>query len=635
VAVADVGLHDLDTLVDLFVVLATGPLVDVIAGPVNAWSTYCLYESANCLVSFEKSVITNRSCDSQTRPQSEIRASSSGTVDAPGLPTAGTATDRLGQFATAFDGRFEPRPVGVDRNDEAESGYAGSMTTVSGTSESYWMDSTPATAYPPVTRALEVDVAVIGGGIAGICTAWELARAGRQVAVLEADRIVAGTTGYTTAKLTAQHSLIYDQLRRSFDVETARLYAASQVVAIDRVLAVAAELGIDCDLERLPAYTYVTSAGQVEQIHAEVDAAVAAGLPASLVTETALPFEVAAAIRVDDQAQFHPRRYLLALAEDLTRRGGRIFERTRITGLDEGEPCRLTTETGVTVTAREVVVATHYPIFDRAALFTRLVPRRELVVAAPIAAEDDPGGMYVTVENNTRSVRTAPYRDGRRLLIVTGEHFTPGTDGVDKRWRRLAEWTLEHFNTDALAYHWAAQDNTTTDNMPYVGRFHPGTEHVWVATGFNAWGMSNGAMAGQLLAALICGETLPWADIYDPRRLHPTVEAAPLLKANIKAAGHFIGDRLRPSHVDSPDDLPPGAGAVMRLNGQRCAVHRDDSGDLHAVSATCTHLGCTVAFNEAEKTWDCPCHGSRFDPDGAVLHGPATKPLASHPVEGR
>jgi glycine/D-amino acid oxidase-like deaminating enzyme/nitrite reductase/ring-hydroxylating ferredoxin subunit len=507
------------------------------------------------------------------------------------------------------------------------------MTTVSGAAESYWMDSTSLTAYPPITDDVEVDVAVIGGGIAGICTAWELTRAGRQVAVVEADRIVAGTTGYTTAKLTAQHSLIYDRLRSTFNVETARRYAASQLDAIDRVAAVTTELGIDCDLERLPAYTYVTSAGQVEQIRAEVDAAIAAGLPASLVTDTALPFEVAAAIRVDDQAQFHPRRYLLALAEDLTRRGGRVFERTRITGLDEGEPCRLTTEAGAIVTAREVVVATHYPIFDRAALFTRLVPRRELVVAAPIAAADDPGGMYLTTEDNTRSVRTAPWRDGQRLLIITGEHFKPGTDGVDERWRRLAEWSLAHFNTDGLAYHWAAQDNTTADTMPYVGRFHPGAEHVWVATGFNAWGMSNGVMAGRLLAALICGETLPWADIYDPRRIHPTMEAGTFLKANLTVAGHFIGDRLRPSHLDSPDDLPAGAGAIMRIAGQRCAVYRDSSGDLHAVSATCTHLGCTVAFNDAEQTWDCPCHGSRFAPDGSVLHGPATEPLASRPLE--
>jgi glycine/D-amino acid oxidase-like deaminating enzyme/nitrite reductase/ring-hydroxylating ferredoxin subunit len=512
------------------------------------------------------------------------------------------------------------------------------MTNVSGADESYWMASTHPTAYPSLDRDngadIEVDVAVIGGGIAGICTAWELIRAGRQVAIFEADRIVAGTTGYTTAKLTAQHGLIYDWLRSALGADTARLYAASQLDAIERVVAVVAQLGIDCDLEHRAAYTYVTSADKVERIRAEVDAAAAAGLPASFVTDTGLPFDVAAAIRVDDQAQFHPRRYLLALAEDLTRGGGRIFERSRVTGLTEGQPCRLTTESGVTVVAHDVVVATQYPIFDRAALFTRLAPRRELVVAAPIPVEADPAGMYLTAENNTRSVRTAPCGDGQRLLIVTGEHFTPGAKGIEARWQRLAEWTRHHFGSPVLAYRWAAQDNITTDRVPFVGRFHAGAEHVWVAAGFNAWGMTNGVMAGRLLAALLTGKSLPWANIYDPRRVHPMVEARPFLKANIAVAGHFLGDPLRSSHFGSPDDLPAGAGAVMRIDGKRCAVYRDNSATLHVVSAACTHLGCTVAFNDAEQTWDCPCHGSRFDPDGAVLHGPATQPLPPRPVQG-
>jgi len=506
------------------------------------------------------------------------------------------------------------------------------MATVSDRAESYWMDSSAPTAYPPVDGDVEVDVAVVGGGIAGLCSAWELTRAGRRVAVFEADRIVAGTTGYTTAKLTAQHGLVYDRLRSSLGADTARWYARSQLDAIERVAAVVAELGIDCDLERLPAFTYATPAGAVEQVRAEVEAATAAGLPASLVTDTGLPFEVAAAIRVEGQAQFHPRRYLLALADDLTHHGGQIFERTRVTDLDEGEPCRLSTESGATVSARDVVVATHYPIFDRAALFTRLVPRRELVVAAPIAAADDPAGMYLTTEDNTRSVRTAPYGDGHRLLIVTGEHFKPGAEGVEERWHRLATWTRERFKVDTLAYHWAAQDNTTPDRVPFVGRFHPGTDHVYVATGFNAWGMASGVMAGTLVAALIGGAKPEWAAIYDPARRHVRAEAGTFLKATLAVAGHYIGDRLRPSHVDSPDDLAAGQGAVIRLRGERCAVYRDTSGTLHSVSATCTHLGCTVAFNDAEGSWDCPCHGSRFDPDGAVLHGPATQPLPRRPL---
>ncbi|NUT37867.1 MAG: FAD-dependent oxidoreductase [Hamadaea sp.] len=507
------------------------------------------------------------------------------------------------------------------------------MTVMPGRAESYWMDSTDSTGYPSLGGDLQVDVAVIGGGIVGICTAWELVRAGRSVAVVEADRIVAGTTGYTTAKLTSLHTRIYARLASSLGPEAARLYATSQQDALGHVQTVAAELGVDCDLEWRPAFTYTTAEDGVDALRAEAEAAYDAGLPASFVTESSLPFPIAGAVRVDGQAQFHPRKYLLAVAADVVRRGGQIFERTRVMGLDEGEPCRLTTEAGQTVTARDVVVATHYPVFDRALLFTRLVPRRELVVAAVIPAADDPQGLFITQEDNTRSVRTAPYEPGRRLLIVTGEHFTPGSPDVSARLQRLTAWTRRTFDVESIPYHWAAQDNESTDGVPFVGPLHLGADHTWVAAGFGGWGMTNGVMASRLLAAQIAGGVQPpWADFYTPKRVHPLVEAPAFVKAGAQVAKHFVADRFRSSHVDSVDDVAPGAGAVLRVGGQRCAVHRDDDGKLHAVSATCTHLGCTVGFNDAEKTWDCPCHGSRFDVDGAVLHGPATRALEPRDV---
>jgi len=504
------------------------------------------------------------------------------------------------------------------------------MTRRSVTDRSYWMESSAATAYPPLTADADADVVVIGGGIAGICTAWELARAGRRVAVLEADRIVAGTTGYTTAKVSAQHTLIYARLLDSVGADGARLYARSQQDAVGHVERTAEELSIDCDLERLPAFTYVESDAGVDTIRTEVEAARQAGLAASFVTGTGLPFGVAGAIRVEDQAQLHPRRYLLALAEAATQHGAAIYERTRAVGLEEGEPCRVTTERGNVVTAGDVVVTTHYPVFDRALLFARLVPHRELVVAAAIPAERDPGGMFISEEEGTRSVRTAPLDDGRRRLLVTGETFKPGAPdagSVSERFERLAAWARERFGVDRPAYRWAAQDNHSTDRLPYVGLFHPGARHVYVATGFGGWGMSNGVMSGRLLSALIVGDDPPWAGLYDPRRLRPVQEAVPLLKAQASVARHFVTDRLRSSHLDSVGEIEPGTGAMVGIGGERCAVFRDDDGSVQAVSARCTHLGCIVHFNEAERAWECPCYGSRFALDGTVLHGPANRPL--------
>ncbi|MFC9847972.1 FAD-dependent oxidoreductase [Streptomyces sp. NPDC060223] len=503
------------------------------------------------------------------------------------------------------------------------------MDKAMGEHGSYWIETAPTgPPHPPATADLTVDVAVVGAGIAGLSAAWELARSGRSVAVLEADRIAVGVTGHTTAKLTALHTLIYDRLRHTRGAEAAKLYGRSQLEAIEHAAAIVRELDIDCDWEEKAAFTYTQDTGAVDQLKAEADAAREAGLPAEFVTETGLPFPVAGAVRVTEQAQFHPRKYLLALADDLVRAGAVIHEGTRVVALKEGEPCRLTTEAGVTVTATDVVVATHYPVFDRALLFTRLSPRRELVVAAPIPSERDPHGMFITLDQRTRSVRTAPYTDGQRLLIVTGEHFTPGTGDVEERFARLADWAEAHFGKLTFTNRWAAQDNDSTDSVPLVGPLHVGSRHTYVATGFGGWGMSGGIMAGRLLSDLITGRQPSWSELYDPRRVRSAVREAPaFLKHQAHVAGHFVGDRLPAISGASVDSIAPGDGAVVRVGGHRCAVHRDTDGQLHAVDARCTHLGCLVAFNRAEGAWECPCHGSRFSSDGEILQGPATRPL--------
>ncbi|WP_127125432.1 FAD-dependent oxidoreductase [Georgenia sp. SYP-B2076] len=503
-----------------------------------------------------------------------------------------------------------------------------------GTAESYWMRTTPTTAYPQLTEDLEVDVAVIGAGIAGMSAAWELAAAWRSVALLEAGRIVAGVTGHTTAKLSALHGLNYARIRAAFGPDGARLYAQSQQDAVEHAASVSAELGIDCDLERLPGFTYVEAEDGLGEIREEVDAAAEAGLDVSFVTATGLPFPVAGAIRMEDQAQFHPRKYLLGLAEDLVRRGGRIFERTRATELDEGDPCRVTTEQGRVVTVRDVVVATHYPVFDQATIYSGMAPKREFAVAWPIPAEHDPHGISLTREQDIRSVRTAPYDDGRRLLIVTGEHYRPGAGRTTARYERLTAWTRGHFPVAEIACWWATQDHSTPDHVPYVGPFHPEAKHLWVATGFGGWGMSTGVMAGQLLTASIAGEELEWARLYDPRRLHEPRRATPTVKTEPRPAarstpaagdGDGAGDGERPPVA--VDDVAAGTGAVLTLDGGDCAVYRDEDGAAYVLSARCTHLGCTVGFNDAEVAWECPCHGSRFAVDGTVIQGPATRPL--------
>jgi len=500
-----------------------------------------------------------------------------------------------------------------------------------GTAASLWLHESPVTTYPQLDGDLSVDVAIVGGGIVGLTAATLLKRAGATVAVIEAGRVARGVSGHTTAKVTSLHGLRYSGLASSWSEEAARAYAESNQVGVEGIAQLVEEEAIDCDFERVPAYVYAETSERVRAVEREADAARVAGLDATLVREVDLPFPVQTAVRLGDQAQFDPYRYLTALARGIPGEGSHLLERTRALDVDEGEPCRVRTAQG-SIVAGDVILATLIPFLDRGGYFARSRPERSYLIAYEADRPTALGGMYLSAEEPTRSLRTAT-RGGRRLTLVGGEGHTTGQEAhAAEHVLRLERFAQEHFGPGTVVNHWSSQDFTSKIGVPFVGRLTPLSSRVHVATAFGKWGMSAGTAAALILSDAIMRRPNLWAWLYDPNRLRPASGLASLLGHNLGVARRFASGRLAPPAAGPESGLEPGEGRVVRSGTRLVGVSRGSDGEVRRVSAVCTHLGCVVAWNDAEESWDCPCHGSRFDAAGNVLQGPAVEGLAR--IEG-
>ncbi|HZB06637.1 MAG TPA: FAD-dependent oxidoreductase [Thermoleophilaceae bacterium] len=443
---------------------------------------------------------------------------------------------------------------------------------------SLWFEGRERPERPALGRDITVDVAVVGAGIVGLTTALLLERQGASVAVLEMRHVAAGASGYNTAKLSSLHGLTYSQLVKKLDRQKARTYGEANEAGIARVVELADELGIDCDLRRKPNFTYAEDPSDLDAVREEADVAGELGLPATFVDELDLPYPVAGAVRFDDQAEFHPVKYVDGISAALR---GPLHENTRVTGIDGN---RVTTAVGARVTAENIVVATHLSFLDRGLYFARCHPERSYVVAG--RAGDLPAGMYLSTESPAHSIRAHG-----EWLLVGGESHKTGQADESERYDRLAAWARERFGLEP-ELRWATQDQMPVDNVPYVGRHDPLSSGLWVATGFKKWGLAMGTAAAELLAAQIAGREHAWSELFDPSRLRPLAGGPSFVKENANVALRFVGDR------------------VTNRGAPRC-----------------THMGCLLQWNGAEDTWDCPCHGSRFAAGGEVIEGPATRPL--------
>jgi glycine/D-amino acid oxidase-like deaminating enzyme/nitrite reductase/ring-hydroxylating ferredoxin subunit len=498
--------------------------------------------------------------------------------------------------------------------------------TAHGTHLSYWLDSSAGREFPPLTSDLDVEVLVVGGGIVGVTCARLLADRGVEVAVMDMQRVAGGVTGFSTAKLSAAQGIVYRELRQKHGAETASAYAAANQEAIEQIASWVETDGIECDFRRAAHVVYGTGPEDASQLQEETRAAEEAGLPAKFVTETELPFAVSGALRVPNQAQFHPVRYVDHLARDLANRGVAVHQQTRALSVDDGERIEVDT-TGGTVRCRYLVLATNYPFLDRGFFFPRVHPTASYAITATIGAAAAPEDMYISASSPTRSIRSIPTGDGTLLLVGGEGHHVGEKPATEEPYESLREWTARHFGTNEITHMWSTHDGVPVDGIPYAGAIRPGSGRIFVATGFKKWGLTNGTAAAGVIADAITGRTSRFASLYDPYRGNLKAAGKKFVSENVRVASRFFLDRLRHPQGGDFDDLAPGEAAVGGNPLSPTAAYRDDAGALHRVSATCTHMGCLVRWNSAERTWDCPCHGSRFDTTGDVLHGPATRPL--------
>lgn len=494
--------------------------------------------------------------------------------------------------------------------------------------EPVWESTAQIPTHSPLTADTTADVCIVGAGIAGLTTAYLLTQVGKSVVVLEDGRIGSGMTAATTAHLANALDDRYFNLERWHGARGARLAAESHTAAIDRIDAIVARERIACDFERIDGYLLAAPEHDSDYLQRELEAAHRAGLHNVVQTGRApLPWDTGPCLRFPNQGQLHPLKYLAGLAAAIERGGGRIHSDSHADAIEGGDPGRVTTRRG-TVTAEHIVVATNAPVNDLVVIHTKQAPYMTYVVGLLVPRGSVAHALYWDTGDPYHYLRIQPLRDGQFDLLIAGgeDHKTGQAGDIEQRHGRLEAWTRERFPmAGELAFTWAGQVMETMDGLAFIGRNPLDHDNVYTVTGDSGMGMTHGTIGGILITDLILGRHNSWQALYDPSR--KTLRAsADFVRENANVAAQYA-DWVTPGDVSSVDEIGRDAGAVIRRGVSKVAVYRDEAGSLHERSAVCPHLGCIVAWNSAEKTWDCPCHGSRFSKLGDVINGPANTGL--------
>ena len=494
---------------------------------------------------------------------------------------------------------------------------------------SIWKDNSEKTNYRRLNGNVSADVAIIGGGITGITAAYLLAKAGKKVVVLEALKIAAGSTGYSTGNLyaTVGHDGLHS-IKSKWNEDVLKDVVASRAEAIDFIEQRIKQFKINCDFRRVPWCLFTNSDKQSSFINKEREAAEIAGLTVS--DKVQFPLPVTNGFTVNGQAQFNPYEYVVALAENIDTGNCTIYENTKVTKVEEGDMCTIET-TGGTVRAAQVIMATHTPkgIYK---VHTSLGPYREYAVGVRLNGDYPAPGIYWDMlQNEHYSMRTFEANDGPVFMVLGESHKVGQKENNEECLQALEKFLRNRFDVKEVAYTWSAQNYRAADGIPYIG-LSSGNKKTFIATGFAADGLTYGTLAAMIISDEILGIENKWKKTYHAARNTPLASAKEFIKENINVLGEYLKDFPGVADVGEVKEIQPGEGKVISQDGEKIAVYRDDNKKLHACSAVCTHMDCIVSWNQIERTWDCPCHGSRFDNDGTVLEGPAIMDLPKRKV---
>ena len=491
-----------------------------------------------------------------------------------------------------------------------------------------WWENAYVPPFKTLQKNIDVEIAIVGAGITGLTAAYELAKSGIKYCVLDSAKVAGGVSGHTTGHLTTIMDMYYYHIIKDFSLEKAKDVYDAVLFSRKYIEKIVQLENIDCDLKKVPAYYYAEDEDQLKILKDELEAFDKIGIKYAQDNGFPLPFEALEFARIEGMAQFNAVKYLSGLARTIPNASEKIYEDSHVEEIKKQEGHYVLKTKKGSVTARKVILATHSPAGFNL-IQTELLPYMSYVMAAELE-EPLPEALFYDMKEPYNYIRTYKLNNKQYSIIGGFDHRTGQGDEADHH-RQLEEYIRNHFRVRDIQYKWSAQVFEPADSIPYIGK-SPQAENVYIATGFAGDGLIYGSLAGKILADTAMGIPNVYIDLFDPSRIKPVAAAKDFLKHNVEVAKDFVKGRMN-TDVEDTDEIPPGEGAIVKINGDKFAVYRSEEGELHHLSPVCTHLKCIVQWNNDHKSWDCPCHGSRFQATGEVLSGPAMKALEKKKVK--